>query len=477
VARHVTLHCGSDIIDWTKVADAITLLEKFGRDGTIDRYLRNIPSKPNAARDMANISSLPAYRLVQNTTGMSRGASERVLKTWRYTLEELVSFLAAFKASRLHDTLHAIIGLSSDFIPESAGGGGLDNLNRDQALTRFKIDYKQPALVIFKRFLNAAIAKSKSLDIICRPWAPKDGEDVEGEYISDIKLPSWIPSLERKPFQPTWDGNMVRHNPDPLVGPAVFRHRFYTASGSEEMFFEIPEIEDSNSKCMIVKGFVLGKIGKIWGCGDFGNVPSQWLRAGGWTNAENPPPDELWRTLVGDRNEHGGDPDRWYPRVFQSTVQERGISYGFETYRLIHESTNATVPELFRRVQAVVWNRRLVRIEGEFVGWLRESKDSNSGALGLAPSEAQEADLVCIIFGCSVPLVLRDSLQSGGAKTKANQSPDSEDAGPPDHDHEGNRGPYTLIGECYVDHMMDGEAISFFKESATTKSQQFEFDK
>jgi hypothetical protein len=383
---------------------------------------------------------------------MSRGSSKRDVKTWRYTLEELVSFLAAFKASRLHDTLHAIVGLSSDFIPKSAAGGGLDDSFRDQELTPFEIDYEKPALVIFKRFLNEAIKKSESLDIICRPWAPKDGEDVGGKYKSDIELPSWIPSLDRKPFQPNSDGNMVRHNPDPLVGPAFFRQRFYTASRSEKMSFEIPEIEDAQSKCLIVEGFVLGKIGKIWGCGHFGNVPSQWLRAGGWTDANEPPPEELWRTLVGDRNQHGGDPDRWYPRVFQSAVQERGISYGFETYRLIYESTNATVPELFRRVQAVVWNRRLVRIEGDFVNRLGEYKDPSSRALGLAPSEAQEGDSVCIIFGCSVPLVLRDCWQRGGAVTNGNPPPVEYGY------------PFTIIGECYVDHMMDGEAISFFKE-------------
>jgi hypothetical protein len=149
-------------------------------------------------------------------------------------LEELVSFHAAFKASRLHDTLHAIAGLSSDFIPESAAGGGLDDSFRDQELTPFKIDYEKPALVIFKGFLNDAIKKSKSLDIICRPWAPKDGEDVGGKYKSDIELPSWIPSLDRNPFQPNSDGNMVRYNPDPLVGPVIFRQRFYTASRLEK---------------------------------------------------------------------------------------------------------------------------------------------------------------------------------------------------------------------------------------------------
>lgn len=439
MARQATLHCGNDSIEWAKVADAIILLEKFGGDGTIGRYLRSIQTKPNVVR-IANISSLPAYRLVQNTTGMARGGSERGRKIWRYTLEELVSFLAAFKATRLHDTLHAIIGLSSDFTPKSAFTTKSDTAsasptpNSKQGLTPFEIDYSKPALVIFKRFLHAAIKKSKSLDIICRPWAPRVGEDVGSDKEVTIELPSWIASLERKPYQATKDGDMVRHNPDPLVGPAVMRNIFYTASKSEPMDFEIPEIENPQSKRLIVEGFVLGKIGKTWGCGTFGNVPYQWLQAGGWTDERATPPEELWRTLVGDRNQNGGDPDRWYPRVFQSAIQERGISYGFETYRLINESTNATIRELFTRVQAVVWNRRLVRINGSFVGWRRDSQDSadaGRGALGLAPSEAQEGDLVCIIFGCSVPLVLREHSQPDSAVTSDSPSSEPREGAPP----------------------------------------------
>jgi hypothetical protein len=46
---------------------------------------------------------------------------------------------------------------------------------------------------------------------------------------------------------------------------------------------------------------------------------------------------------------------------------------------------------------------------------------------------AQQGDLVCVLFGCSVPVVLRRL----------------------DEDNS-----YTFIGECYLHGFMDGEAIA-----------------
>ncbi len=57
------------------------------------------------------------------------------------------------------------------------------------------------------------------------------------------------------------------------------------------------------------------------------------------------------------------------------------------------------------------------------------------GNVGLGPSVLQEQDLVCVLFGCMVPFILRK---------------------------QGNR--YRLVGECYVHGIMKGEAIqSWFK--------------
>lgn len=52
--------------------------------------------------------------------------------------------------------------------------------------------------------------------------------------------------------------------------------------------------------------------------------------------------------------------------------------------------------------------------------------------LGMAPPGALKGDLICILFGCSVPVVLR----------KMERSEE-----------------YVLIGECFLDGCMNGEAI------------------
>jgi hypothetical protein len=486
LAQDATVHCGSKTVSWTKVADAIALLEKVGRDGTINRILKKRPETNHVPEYIGNISSMPAYRLVQNTAGLFRGKGERGFKTWRYTLEELVSFLAAFNASRLHDTIYAILGLASDVTPVHASKSKSEVTNTEpgQSLRKvktqdwsrtteenFEVDYEKPVLAVFKKFLNHAIMKSNSLDMICRPWAPDSGFDAKGNK-ETIRLPSWIPNLLRKPFQLTRNGNMVRYNPDPLVGPAIFRHKLYSASGSVNMLCKI-DLENPYSERMTVEGFVLDKIGEIWDSGEFGNVPTDWLKAGHWEDDNKVPPDELWRTLVADRNAEGYDPDRWYPLVFQSAVKERGISYGFETYRLIHESASAKVTELFRRVQAVVWNRRLIRTGSQFMPWLTKRHDRKSpGVLGLAPNDARKDDLICIIFGCSVPLVLRriplpKQPTSPQPETGANQQgidPLDATSSPPSVAPSLDEELYTLVGECYVDHMMDGEAIAYFRD-------------
>ncbi|GLA76942.1 hypothetical protein AtubIFM55763_008820 [Aspergillus tubingensis] len=56
---------------------------------------------------------------------------------------------------------------------------------------------------------------------------------------------------------------------------------------------------------------------------------------------------------------------------------------------------------------------------------------SSKGYIGLVPAKAQEGDHICVLYGCSVPVILRKK-----------------------GDH------YVLIGESYVHGIMDGEALS-----------------
>ena len=59
---------------------------------------------------------------------------------------------------------------------------------------------------------------------------------------------------------------------------------------------------------------------------------------------------------------------------------------------------------------------------------------SDSKHVGLAPWNSTEGDIICVLLGCSFPVILRPA-----------------------------NGYYLLIGEAYVDELMNGEAIAQLK--------------
>jgi hypothetical protein len=94
--------------------------------------------------------------------------------------------------------------------------------------------------------------------------------------------------------------------------------------------------------------------------------------------------------------------------------------------------------QFVERVQQIIWNRRffLARgIDGKIL-------------YGLCPPTTKETDTICILFGCSVPVLLRKR-ESNGKKC------------------------YTLIGECYVHGMMDGEALTLRSGYLYSRNEEF----
>jgi hypothetical protein len=154
-----------------------------------------------------------------------------------------------------------------------------------------------------------------------------------------------------------------------------------------------------------------------------GNVPFQWLAAGGWTNTQELPPDKFWRTLVADRGPDGQNPPSHYSRALKHAYALGVDGDDLRTDKGIAEGCPEVVAEVLRRVQAVVWQRCLM-----------STKEYDM--LGLVPYEAIEGDIICILYGCSVPVVLRERWD------------------------ETTHTPYhVLIGECYVYSMMDTSAF------------------
>jgi hypothetical protein len=146
---------------------------------------------------------------------------------------------------------------------------------------------------------------------------------------------------------------------------------------------------------MCVEGFILDEVGRVSDASSLGNVPVKWPGFAGWRRKHNKVPEAFWRTLVADRGPHGQNPPTFYPRACKealSATLEQGIP--LDTKEMINHGQCTIIAEFLRRVQAVIWNRKMMYTK-------------YGDHLGLIPEHAQEGDLVCVFYGCSVPVLLR----------------------------------------------------------------------
>jgi hypothetical protein len=264
------------------------------------------------------------------------------------------------------------------------------------------------------------------LDIICRPWAPEiknpDWENSTSNQTSGRvdedrlkKLPSWIASLDGAAFgmYETNEGHkMGRIGADPLVGLPTFGQRNYSAAGTRELKSSSLKFKIRHTYCsMYVEGFILESIGERGEIARSGNIPKTWLKLGGWENTKTDPPPDFWRTVVANRGPKGRNAPTFYPKACKESVRKGMHGGTLEATKLIDEGRCSIVAEFLRRVQAVIWNKRLIRTKPykpDESGKPDEPDEPDEpGRLGLVPEKAQTDDLICVLYGCSVPVVLR----------------------------------------------------------------------
>lgn len=71
----------------------------------------------------------------------------------------------------------------------------------------------------------------------------------------------------------------------------------------------------------------------------------------------------------------------------------------------------------------------------------------NEGHFGMAPWRVQKGDKICVLLGCSIPLVLRPRLDTNS---------------------------YEVIGECYLHGFMNGEVLGDL-DGERVNIEEFEF--
>lgn len=151
-------------------------------------------------------------------------------------------------------------------------------------------------------------------------------------------------------------------------------------------------------------------------------------------------PDSFWRTLVADRGPDGSNTPSWYPKACANSFSKRRrfLKTDEEIVNCVwntDECVKSETLEFLRRVQATTFERRFMVTERD--------------TIGLVPADAYRGDMICMLWGCSVPVILRDL---GEQKCR-------------------------LIGECYVHGIMHGEFLEKHTGIQTLKDEMnMEFD-
>ncbi|TPX16196.1 uncharacterized protein E0L32_004191 [Thyridium curvatum] len=220
-----------------------------------------------------------------------------------------------------------------------------------------------------------------------------------------------------------------------------------------------PDVERAHhlSGVLSVRGFVVGRVAEMSDVMRGGIVPGRWMEylgAGGYGDGDgdedpNRVPELLWRILVADRTPRGGHPPPWYRRAClhalndpRKTDHEGNLHSVTPPDREISEHSTLYL----QRVESVVWNQRLFRAELDVkksTGLANGHVDNavvKGPLFGIGPSDIGLDDIVCILLGCSVPVVLSPGKREGL---------------------------YRVVGEAYVHGIMEGECMRLDAERQT----------
>lgn len=452
LAKRVTVHCGNnDPIHWHDFQDAIAI---FCRDFDVLRprlkaYFEK-SSSPNRIQWNADseieIEQLGAKLLVEVTSNLFRknddGSSEST-----YGLETLVCLLSGFDTSDPRDTINALISISSE--------NRADNTDPAHAIPT--PDYSKNLFEVYLDFVRWVVITSKSLDIICRHWALPAREQ---DLLTGPRLPSWIQFVDDAPFgrgDDVFDGRKAGVS---FVGPPDQSCYHASGRGCQQKYPQVewpsdPVVESTiktpgsrgrsksqvqrfNDVSILVTGLVIGVVSFRTDPFPDSVITKDCLERLGWSFQKKPTEvaevsNQLWQTLVADRGPNGTPMDPSYRRACQHVLIKLSNN-GHINIDKLRRKTEGYTKEYLERVRSVTWNRSFIEGMPSFTPSSCEA--TSKKLVGLGPPKTNAEDVIAILYGCSVPVILRPVCNTTGV-------------------HEG----YQFIGEAFIYGKMDGEAL------------------
>ncbi|KAN0116997.1 Heterokaryon incompatibility protein (HET) domain containing protein [Hyaloscypha variabilis] len=506
VARKSTLYCGNAKVDWNDFADAVSIF-RTNRD-SIFKVLNEPPLQYSTILEV--FDGLGATAMVRQTSHLLRRDLKGNILEKRKTLEEVVSEFTSFESWDPRDTIYAVLSIAR---PQVASSNTAEYIQPN---------YEKSLLDVYVDFVRYSIECSEgNLDIVCRYWAPvntvlrasaselNENNRLIKNYVEvECTLPSWIKQLDGSKYGSPDDilrglkhGNVFA-TPKPLYNASRsasaddIKHEFgkvEVTADNDSLFDSGISLAQTYNGKLTVRGMILGKIRNASQRISEGTIPREVFEMGGWKHAKQPDdhtvhemPDQLWRTLVANQGLDGEPCPSYFRRACLYAVQRANTSGDVIIKDIVdHNQTPEVVSVYLRKVQDVIRNRKA------FLGGDRRE------LFGFGSEEVKDngEDYICIVFGCSVPVILRQvkgdppvvgqrrvKRTTTSSRSTSVTSSSSSAAGSPHQavhpqsvpsQSQRSLGPsnvhWRLIGECYVDGRMDGEALDYKKYRETIR--------
>jgi len=364
--------------------------------------------------------------------------------------------------------------------------------------TGITIDYSMTVFDLVKQVFQHVVGLTGSVDLMCFVWAPSPRKNEEAH-------PTWLLSTQRDRYPNTdseLDGGHYeitrRSAADPFVGKPGAGLRPYRASGH----IKARDYVSIEGRVLHMAGYRIAKIVEFEDTALNAVVPEGWLSRLGWERGSEPP-DVLWRLLVGNKGANGiSEPPRRFRLACKWALD--ALNPG-ENLDLRGQRDNGKREKVFtefvQRAISVTWNRRLFFAES-----CNGAEGPDAVFVGLGPQQARKGDYICILFGCSVPVLLRSDKAPGatGAAAKhvfnnvgrktvnfhrhlpsvtLNDNPASLTNGNPGDAHSPNNTDqngisgdpehFTFVGECFVHNFMSGEVFNHVEENGVKAAHDF----
>lgn len=203
LSKDATVHCGEAIIRWSGFADAASLLvsnqEKI-------RGLFDFAEWREGPNTLGDVQSYGASILLEATNNLFLQKHNGEIKRPITTIESLVTSLRTFDTGDQRDLVYSLVCIASDTSP------GLWTPDPAEDRAKLQVDYSKSEVDVYKDFTQFCVSSSRSLDIICRPWAmPVENPN---------SLPSWVPLLTSSEFGVPEEVYSGRKNGENLVEQA-----------------------------------------------------------------------------------------------------------------------------------------------------------------------------------------------------------------------------------------------------------------